>query len=71
LPGIPSVSSNWVTCLESPIRGKIAFQIALNPPLSKGDFNSPLEKGGRGGDLHLSQVSGSGMRILKEWLANR
>jgi hypothetical protein len=25
------------------------FEIPLNPPLSKGDFTPPLEKGGRGG----------------------
>jgi hypothetical protein len=32
---------------------KIAIQIPLNPPLSKGDFNSPLRKRGAGGDFML------------------
>jgi hypothetical protein len=35
-------------------------KIPLNPPLPKGDFNSPLRKRGAGGDFHASWESASG-----------
>ena len=43
---------------------KIAIQIPLNPPLLKGDFNSPLRKRGVGGDFHPSKLPTPGMRDL-------
>ena len=32
-----------------PVRLTVKSQIPLNPPLSKGDFTPPFEKGGQGG----------------------
>ena len=40
---------------------KIGFQIPLNPPLSKGDFNSPLRKRGVGGIFMLRGCPFRGM----------
>jgi hypothetical protein len=37
------------------------LQIPLNPPFPKGDFNTPLEKGGQGGFF----IAGGGPRLAQ------
>jgi hypothetical protein len=45
-----------------------SFKIPLNPPLSKGDLNSPLRKRGVGGDFPASGCPEAGEYNLKMYL---
>jgi hypothetical protein len=51
--------ASWVDCGSY----SSLVEIPLNPPLLKGDFDSPLRKRGAGGDLDASRLPAAGLGL--------